>query len=187
MKKELPRQALHLIFGLIYIALILFFGRMDALLLISVIFFFGALLSWLAIKEIHLPFFRVILEMVEREEEKHVPGKGALMLTIGCLLALTIFSDEKVIVGSIIVLVFGDAVSTLIGRLHGKTKLINHQKSFEGSLAFLIVSFVALMTFQLNWFIALSVALIGTITELAPIDDNLTIPIVCGLALMILL
>ena len=80
---------------------------------------------------------------------------------------------------AILILLFGDSASTLLGKRFGKIKLpFQSHKTFEGSLAFLMVGIMVSLT-QLPIIPALVGALAGTLTEAySPIDDNVPIPLV---------
>jgi len=184
MRKELTRQAIHLLLGLIIISLLLFYGRATALIASTILLVAGTLTGFITLKGIKLPVIYSFLKKAERAEEKKLPGKGPLTFLIGILLALSLF-PSKTALGALIVLVFGDSVSTLIGKQLGKTKLPNN-KTLEGTLAGLIVSFLALQFwFPLN--VSLAVALIGMLAEFLPVNDNISIPVVSGIALMFLI
>lgn len=78
-------------------------------------------------------------------------------------------------------------MSTLIGNYFGKHKLpINKNKTFEGSSAFLVTAFFALLFFT-DPIKAAITALIAMLVEMAPyIDDNITIPLTVGIVLAII-
>ena len=88
----------------------------------------------------------------------------------------------------ILMLLLGDSASTIVGTRYGKHKLpFNGLKSFEGSLAFFLVSILSVLTL-LPLLPALIGALVGTITEAySPIDDNIPIPIVSALAITVVI
>lgn len=183
MRKELTRQAIHLLLGLIIISLLLFHGRAAALIASAILLVAGTLLGFISLKGIKLPVIYSFLKKAERTEEKKLPGKGPLTFLIGVLLALSLFPSNAAL-GALIVLVFGDSASTLIGRQFGKTKLPG-KRSLEGTLAGLIASFIALQFwFPLN--VSLAVALVGMLAEFLPVNDNLSIPVVSGIALRLL-
>jgi dolichol kinase len=128
--------------------------------------------------------FERFIRDYERHHETHgIPLRGAITFFVGALITIALF-PEGFAVAAIAVLAIGDSVSTLIGTEFGKHKLFfNRKKSWEGSLAFFIVSLLILMFF-VDPLKALIYSLIVTGVEGLPkIDDNLTIPIAVGLLL----
>ncbi len=104
---------------------------------------------------------------------------------IGIILTLSLFQFNMSIANAaILILLFGDSASTLIGRKFGKIKLpFQSRKTLEGSLAFLVVGLVVSLT-QLPLIPALAGALGGTLTEAySPIDDNIPIPLISALVM----
>jgi len=89
----------------------------------------------------------------------------------------------------ILVMAWGDGLAALIGQRFGKHKykFLGRQKSWEGSLAMAIVSYLVSVLIFLgvegniwqSWVISLAVALVATGLETASIVgiDNLTVPI----------
>ena len=75
-------------------------------------------------------------------DEELVKGKltGLSWLLIGMLITVVAF-DKQLVALSFAVLIFGDAFAALIGKNFGRIKLCG-SKTFEGSLAFIISSFV---------------------------------------------
>jgi dolichol kinase len=120
-----------------------------------------------------------------KDKEQSKPT-GSLFYVVAALVTILFFRREAAIC-SLLVLCVADPLSSLVGRALGRHPLFG--KSIEGSLAFLGSSLIILMLFSVGLSVALPVASIATLTELftpASLDDNLTIPIVTGLALTIL-
>ena len=186
MKKEIFRQTLHLLFGSITILILLNYGVLGSLLFSAFCLLISAIISFWISQGKTLPIVNYVIEQVERKEEKHFPGKGAITLFIGEILAhIIFFYNPTIILGGIIVLVFGDFMSTLAGKLIGKHKLVG-KKTLEGTTAGFAVSFIYLsLIFQIQT--AFLTAFIGMLAELLPFEDNITIPIVAGLVLTLLL
>lgn len=117
-----------------------------------------------------------------KEKEQNKPT-GSLFYTVAALVTILLF-HEKVAISSLLVLCVSDPVSSLVGRSLGRHPLFG--KSIEGTLAFLVSSLIILTLFSVSLSVALPVAFIATLTELCTpgfLDDNLTIPIMTGLAL----
>ena len=119
-----------------------------------------------------------------KEKEQNKPT-GSTFYAVGALVTILSFHKE-VAICSLLVLCISDPVSALVGRRLGRHPLSG--KSVEGTLAFFCSSLIILMFFSVGLSVALPVAFIVTLTELFTpgfLDDNLTIPIMTGLALTI--
>jgi len=188
---ELKRQGIHLLVGLILIAFILFSSVLVSAITFSFLLVCGIILSgFLSNKKQRktIKLFDSILNSVERKNELEIPGCGVIIFFIGALIALFLFQEKLLVISALTVLVFGDSASTLIGTQFGKTKIKTKMgwRSLEGSIAFFVVSSIAL-SFLINPLIALPVCFIGMLCEYLPINDNLLIPFVSGIALKLLL
>ena len=187
MKSEYRRQFIHFFFGSIIIILIWLIGSTNFLILNTAILAGGYLIS-LEIRKgnTNLPVINYFLDYAGRTEEKKIPGKGALTFFSGTLIASALFYNNPILlIGSIIPLVFGDSISTVIGKLFGKTEIIKN-KTLEGSTAGFLVSFFFL-SFLFSYHTAVIAAFVAMAMEYLPIDDNYTIPIATGFVLMLLI
>ncbi len=205
MRTEIPRQFVHLS-GLVFIILAQFTGG----LIVSFYCFFIAF-TFLIYSEyvrrvedrlekfIHR-FESRMRGFVSRFDRRDIarPFMGAFWFYFAFALTFFIF-PLSVASAACIILAVGDSLSTLIGNPLGRHQIGG--KSLEGSLAFLISSFLTASIF-INPFIALAGAIAGTLVELVPeagflknlnrrglLDDNLLIPLASGavmwLALML--
>ncbi len=185
MKTEIKRQLVHLFFGLAFIALLVFSGLENTKLVLGTGLVLGGLTAFILSKGHRLFPFSQIVEIVGRDTEEF-PGKGALSFFAGMLLTMVLFNSEQIVLGAMLVTVVGDAFSTLIGKKFGKKKIIEN-KSLEGSAAFFFSAEFALLLAGFSPATSLVVALSGTIVELIPFEDNLTIPVACGAVLTFLI
>lgn len=136
--------------------------------------------------KIQIPLLGKIVESVERENEKDIPGKAAILFFISAIILLYFFKDNVTIVlASLSVQVFADAFAAIIGINFGKHKILG-KKTLEGSTACFVVAFLCLIYFYPIQ-IALIAALVATIIELLPLDDNLWVPLFTATALKLLL
>ncbi len=121
--------------------------------------------------------------------------KESAMIPYVMAILLCILSFPKVIaVASIFTLAFADPLSALIGIRFGKHHIVKG-KSIEGSLAFLVATFLSItITFAISqviswqmWLAAFAVSILATAFEMIPlrIDDNLTIPLFVAFTLTI--
>ena len=135
------------------------------------------------------------LNHVRRAGERK-PALVAVTFFLAALLTLIFFGREIAVI-AIITLAIGDSVSTVFGKAYGRHKwFFDKKKSLEGSLAFFIFVFLALLglfyflpSFALINYIWLAflAALVGAAVEALPtINDNLAVPIVTGLAIYLI-
>lgn len=131
-----------------------------------------------------MPFKHII-----RPWERNRPN-SASWYSVSVFLAVLVMPQFAAELG-VLTLAFADPAATLAGKRWGRVKLIN-QKSIVGTLAFLgmallvgVVLFLVAGPAMPAWRAAAmlgSVALIGTLTELAcdRLDDNFAIPLLCA-------
>ena len=185
MKTEVRRQFIHLLFGSFFIALIAILGIEQSFFVLAVCFGAGLLVSILLKRGVKIPLLLHIVQRVERDYEKHLPGKGALLFFLAALITIILFREKAIVLGALGVAVYGDAASTVFGLKFGKHKIAG-KKTLEGTIGGIVASLFFLL-FLFQWPIALATAVIGMLAELLPFDDNFTIPIAVGLALTVLI
>ncbi len=186
MKREFTRQAIHIAGGIFYAALFLAASKELALAAATGIFFIGILVSLSHRSGEKMPYVKSIIALAQREDENGIPGKGALAFTLGVLLTAIIFFgfDSKIIAGAILVLGIGDGTSTLIGKVFGKTKILQN-RTLEGTIGGIIASAIVLaFIFPLQ--IAIFSAVIGMLAEYLPANDNYAVPLAAAAALAVL-
>ncbi len=184
MEKELARQGMHVAFGTLFIAVLVLLGR-EAVVAVSVLAILPGLLAALLIRRgVKLPLISSVLGKAERDYEKHFPGKGAFLFLASLMLVLIVFPGIEVAVGALCVAVYGDGASTLFGKRFGKHKI--GDKSIEGTLGGIIVAALFLSIFFRPG-VAVVAAVAGMLAEYIPLDDNFTIPLASGFALMFLI
>ena len=161
-KGEAKRKVIHSSLGLFLGGAALFLNKWILL----PVFASGCIIS-VALYKIKIPIFSKISEEVKREKEW--AGKGAFYFMLGSL--LPIYIEQPWI---ILVIALGDGLSTLIGRFLGYTPIYG-KKTLEGTFA----GFLAALAVSRHFYTpAIVPAFVYLIAELiAPIDDNLAIPI----------
>lgn len=183
MNREILRQIIHA--SGIFIVVLGIFLKPQALILICIVLVIFAETIFKLDKYRSIPIFSTILSRCKRRDDE----RGFLYFFAGIILTLIIFGFNTAIAYSaIIMLLLGDAASTIIGRKYGTHKLpFKTLKSFEGSLAFFIVGFAGSLIF-LPALPAFFGSVSGMLTEAySPIDDNLTVPIVSALAMTVVI
>jgi dolichol kinase len=177
MKKELLRQLIHA--SGVFIVILSYFFRPYALIIISILVLIFVYILFQIDKKRHILFFSYIFRRCTRQEDE----RGFIYFFVGIILTLIIFqSNMPVANAAILILLFGDSASTLVGRLWGKTKIpFQEHKTLEGSLAFFLVGFAVALT-QVPLVPALLGGISGALTEAySPIDDNIPIPLVSAI------
>lgn len=186
---ELRRKLFHIFAGIIIAIIVLSCNKRISIPLIILF-----ILILFLVKSLHkFILFKIIINTLERPKDikQKKIFKGAIAFCFGSLIALVLFTSKLAAIG-IFVLAIGDGLSTLIGYYYGKHKLYK-EKTYEGTLAFLIPSFLILIYFT-NIFLAIITSIILTLFELISpikirkikINDNLIIPTLTALLILIL-
>jgi dolichol kinase len=181
-KKELPfeikRQAFHLVSGTFLGLLVLVVDKQTALALLAVAIIVGVYISQLFVKKKRIPLVGWFVDRFEREGA--LPGNGLLTAVMGGFIALAFF-DSFIVFISLLLLAYVDSFSTVIGKSIGKTRILG-KKTLEGAIGgFVAGFFIAAMFLPME--IAALAAIVATIVEVLPLDDNISIPPLVGAAL----
>ena len=187
MARELRRKSIHLL-GLVFPILYVFTTRHTAIVVV------GVLLAIALASELLKAFFptfrgifmRIFSPML-RSQERKGGLTGATYYLIGSFLCILLF-DKTLAIVCLCFLTLGDLFAALIGKQWGRIKLFS-RKSLEGSLACFIVCAAVALLIGLHPIVALVGALVATLIELLPtgVDDNVTIPLISGLAMHLLI
>lgn len=183
---------MHIIIGLVIVALVLILEKDFALITVFILFCLSILFSLSVIffrKVTRFPPIRFFLERLGRNYDKaRFPAKGLVFFLAGSLLVLKLFTQD-IALTAITVLAFGDSISTLVG-LFGKAryngKFLNNYKTFYGTLLGILISFIIALLF-IEPLYALIGAVFGMISEAISIklgeeqaDDNIIVPLFAG-------
>lgn len=183
MNVELKRQMVHGSGILLILVLQIFGSFWSAIIFASGLAFF-IIWSFMRKSNIRIKAFSGIEDFIIGElktyERQGEYFRGVVMYITGILLATLLF-PVWIASACIAVLAGGDSFSTLVGKLYGRHPLpINRKKTWEGSIAFFLVSLLILWFFDPSK--AIYIALIATFVEMLPrLDDNLTIPLIVGI------
>ncbi|MBI4054908.1 MAG: hypothetical protein HY402_02105 [Elusimicrobia bacterium] len=175
---EVRRKAFHLL-GLVYLAIYAALGRQGALWAIGIFGLWVWSTEWLRLRHAHwneriLEWFRSVSRGAERMRPSGI-GYGAL----GVWLVIFFFSSPAIVAASVLLMVFGDAASALVGTRFGRHPIAGcFGKSWEGFSACLVTCFFLGRLF-FPWTEALGAALTVSVLESAPLplDDNLWTPL----------
>jgi dolichol kinase len=189
-KKELFRKVIHIVgFSIPFISIIL--GIPFAASLVAVLAITYTVSEYFRLKGRSIPIFTTITRIAMRDnngnESKSTFVREPLYFAAGILASLLIF-PAPLNYAAIAVVTLGDGFASVIGRLYGRNKIpYSGGKTIEGTAAGLAFAFAGCLIF-VSAPIALIAASIGMITELLQlrVSDNLSIPLISGLALAII-
>ncbi len=173
---ENERQVFHILIGLGAIAMLELLGVQLAAYVFVAILLLGMMLVHFKLSGSSLGPFEGLVARFERPGV--TPGYGAMTITAGILAILTLLANRDQMLASLIVLGFGDAASTLVGKRSRKKLPYSREKTWGGTAAFFIASLPAV--YFAGW-PALVVAAAAAFAESleSNIDDNLTVSLVC--------
>src|SRR4030043_1784744 len=182
--QEIGRKILHIMIGSAVLLLIVY--NIFTQLIIFILLCVAISISLFSL-HYKIPVVNFFLSNFERDRDKNqLPGKGFLFAAAGTLLALRLF-DKDIALASMIILIFADPLSYLIGKYFGKTKsFLDRRKNIEGNIAgFIVSSLLALFFVPPTLAIAGSLAAMlfeSLIIEIQKIelDENLIIPLAAG-------
>ncbi|MCB0393341.1 MAG: hypothetical protein KDD25_02205 [Bdellovibrionales bacterium] len=140
-----------------------------------------------ALQKIALNSFGFIMR---EDERSHLSGVAYMM--VGVFIVAYIF-PPSVVVLSLLLLGLGDPISSIVGTLYGKDKLIG-RKSLQGTFAGFVVCTIAgffyfsIQELMVERIVLVSIltGLVGAVSEVFPVgklDDNLTFPVLSSVLL----
>jgi phytol kinase len=179
---ETWRQAVHLLVGTAIAFSVAFIPVEVTLPFYAAGLLAGSVLTDAVERGLRLPLISPLLDLLEREDAG--PGRGAFYFVLATLGCLVLFGPFVAAIG-IFTLALLDSVSTLAGRRFGRHRIFNG-KSIEGSLAGVLVTAGALLFVLPPVTAVLAAGTAGIVELVAPVDDNLVIPVAVCLVLSIL-
>lgn len=189
-QRELERQLLHIIVG----ALTVFFIYIDVFdpLVLFLVVVSVSLASFLATKG-NVPVYSYLVRRYDREGQvKTFPGRGVLFFFAGSLISIKLFPLD-IALASIMVLSLGDSVSHIVGKHFGKIRNPlngNSYKLLEGSVVGMFAGFFGALLFvsPAEALFASAFAMAAEAVEIEmnkkPVDDNIIVPLVAGIAIL---
>ncbi|PIK13814.1 hypothetical protein [Halobacteriovorax sp. JY17] len=145
-------------------------------------------LNFSSVNTIVLKFMKPFMRESERNSLSGFP-----FYALGAAISLLLF-EEKVAILSILFLIFADPISSFVGILYGKDKIISN-KSVQGCVAGFLVCYILTFGYGSYFYkpgvdllvFSILAGAIGALSELCSVlfDDNLTIPVLSGLGLTI--
>lgn len=180
-KKEILRQSIHAT-GIIFVIIQPWLGVKNLILIGLAAAIIGEIIYQYDRRH-KIPFLSWLLRTCRRDDSE----RGFIYYFLGLTLTYSLFGFNIPIANAtILILTIGDAASTIIGSFYGKHTLpYNPNKTFEGSIAFILLGFIGALT-QVNPLIAFIGAIIGALVEAyTPLEDNITIPLITGVGMYI--
>lgn len=179
---EFWRKTVHMVFGLLITLLIWTVPKETALMVLGAGLLGGLWFIDLVMRGFRVPIISDLVDHLERPDA--YPGMGAFFFVFSSLVTLILFPSDITAIGVLVLSVL-DGMATLLGLRFGKTRIINH-KSVEGSGGAIFCTFLVLL-FLMNPVQSAVIAFVAGIVELvSPVDDNLLIPPVVAVLLIII-
>lgn len=179
---ETARKILHIVFGIGIAAFIYICGREISLIVLSIVLLVGFILSDAITRGFHIPLVNGIVDAVERPGV--IPGQGATLFFISCLVCLVLF-PPSIVVPAVLALAVADGISTIAGIRYGRTR-IHNGKSVEGAVAGFLATVIVLLL-VLSPVSAILAAGVASVAEIiSPVDDNLVIPVAVAVTLCVI-
>ena len=178
------REAIHI--GSFVIPLVCRFLGVNRLLVSSLIVLvsLGYLMSEVTrLRGRSLPPFTIVTRSATVAQERWDYAIAPLLFAIGIVSTLLIF-PPNVAFAAVTVATLGDGIAKVVGKRWGRWAIpFNKPKTVEGTLAGLVVSAVAASIYT-SPLIALFAATVGMVVEAlpSPVNDNLSVPLLAGLA-----
>ncbi len=184
---EVRRQLFHLICGLVFFFLVVHLDFPSYLYVAIITMVVGVVLKlYYDHNKPHLIW--KILSFFDRIKPNEFAGKGSFYFIIGIIISM--FFPRDIALACILVVSISDALSTLIGKIFGRTKMFSWSSAtLLGTAAFLISAMIILVFFVPFWK-ALAIALILSLIESFDyhgfiLDDNWIVPLLCGVFMLL--
>jgi phytol kinase len=179
--REIVRQAIHLCFGLGIAALVFFIDRALVIAVMAGGLLIGVVLVDLILRGHQIPVLSPLVQYGDRSDP--LPGKGAFFFAVSALACIILF-PVPLVVPALIALAVLDSITTLAGMRFGRHRIYNG-KSWEGTLAGIAVTVLALLPFLTIPGALVASVVAGVIELFSPLDDNLVIPAGVGILLIL--
>lgn len=179
--QETVRQLVHLVFGLAIAGMVLVLGQAASAAILAGGLFIGIVMVDLILRGYRLPVFSRLVQEFDRSDT--IPGRGALYFAVSALVCVMIV-PVAVSVPALVALAVLDSVTTIAGLRFGRHR-IHNGKSWEGTIAGIAVTTLALLPFLTPAGAFGAAVVAGAVELVSPVDDNLTIPVAVAALLMI--
>jgi HAD superfamily phosphoserine phosphatase-like hydrolase len=191
-KRDIIRETIHI--GGFFVPVVLWYLALDPSLAAFIIFIVTLLYTMSEIARVlgyNVPVASTITWNAAITPEIYEFVTSPIFFAVGIMLALIIFPVFSVSVGyaSIAIFALGDGMATLFGKKLGRHVFpYNKGKKIEGTLFGFLFAWLGATLFIVNPLKALVGAAVGMFVETlpTPVNDNLTIPLISGLTLLII-
>ncbi|MHA1711107.1 MAG: haloacid dehalogenase-like hydrolase [Candidatus Freyarchaeota archaeon] len=186
-RNDFAREAIHMgSFSIPFVCRYLLDYRIVSSI-ISVVALLFFLSEFFKLRGRRAPLFSAITRVASTMEELNEFTTAPLFFALGVVTSLLLF-PQPLGFASIAILTLGDGAATLFGGKWGRTRFpFNKGKTLEASAFGFLFAFAGACVF-VGYVNALIGAFVGMFIECLPlpVDDNLTIPLTCGLVLSVL-
>lgn len=196
-RQEILRKLIHLS-SLWMVAAIYFLPKSIALIVFGFLFLGNVLVEYAAYRNwpFLTPVFNVLFSKMMRSTEKcqgfHLTGAPYVF---AAAFLSTLFFPKIAAMFGLTVMLLSDTAAALIGRKFGVHKIEQLPKTVEGTIAFWTTGFAVLLIYRVAFalpdlsilwgIIGITLAMIAELYEKQiRIDDNFSIPMICGYFLM---
>jgi dolichol kinase len=186
---EFRRAIAHIILGVFLVLFVLNTEVLFTIYCLIIAIVLGLVASAIMRKKRISLLYWFLLKFERKKNLRLLPGRGFIFFCIGSLIALFLF-PQNIALASILILAIGDGFANIFGPI-GRIKNIFHdRRKLEGSIIGLVGAIFAASLFVRPW-IAILGALCAMMSEMVNleefhIDNNIIIPIVAGLIMMLL-
>jgi len=187
-RRELIRETIHIAgFFVPVFAMYLSLSRYFAVLLIFVVTLLYIMSELARMLDVNIPVVSTITWKATIQPEIYEFVTAPIFFAVGIMLALLLF-PQPISYASIAIFTLGDASATLFGKTMGSHVFFyNKSKKVEGTFLGFLLALLGASVF-VNPLKALAGAATGMIVESlpTPLNDNITIPLVAGLTLLLI-
>jgi dolichol kinase len=184
---EIRRKMMHVFIGVIIVVLVYYsilkFWMALTLLIIGII---TSLLS----KKYSLPLISLFLMRYDRPEHSKTPGRGVISIFSSVSVLLLLLEagvlQKNIVLASLMIWIFGDSLSAVVGKVYGKNKHPLNNRYVEGTIAGIIGGAIGALFF-VPIYAAFPAAVITMVIESLelrflkhPIDDNILVPLIAA-------
>lgn len=194
-KKEVHRKLIHL--SSLWMPLVIWLLPHDkSVVLFSILLPLSFLVEFLRSRQSKFAksFNKLFNSMLRQHESNGFSISGATYVLVAALFCVLFFS-KIVAVCALSIMLICDTAAALVGRKYGKNQIIEG-KTIEGCAAFIVAGLLIIQiigriegqpdSFYIAGFLAVIGALLAELfSRRFSIDDNLSIPVVAGIILML--